>query len=86
MTHRWHSGGWLLTPDGILFAQPPAIGAMIWYSSALTSKGPSSSTCWPPTFFDTAQPRSRASSRMRSAAAICARAYSVSVVSHSTTW
>src|SRR5205814_772138 len=36
--------------------QPPAIGAMIWYSSAYGSKAPSSSTCWVPTFFETAQP------------------------------
>src|SRR5581483_8121767 len=61
---------------------------MIWYSSARGSNGELSITWRPSTFFDTAQPRSRASLRICSAAAICARASSVSVAagSHSRTW
>src|SRR5947209_6919445 len=67
--------------------QPPAIGAMIWYSSAYGSNTPSSRTCCVPTFFETAQPLSRASRRMRSASRTLSRASSVSVsASHSTSW
>jgi hypothetical protein len=60
---------------------------MTWYSSACGSKGPLSITWRPSTFFETAQPRSRASRMICSAAAICARASSVSVAagSHSRT-
>ena len=36
--------------------QPPAIGAMIWYSSTFGSNGEVSSTCLPSTFFETTHP------------------------------
>src|SRR5947207_3079380 len=36
--------------------QPPAIGAMIWYSSTFGSKGAVSMTCLPSTFFEMTHP------------------------------
>src|SRR3712207_733968 len=59
---------------------------MIWYSSTLGSNGWVSTTWRPSTFLEITHPLSRASRMIRSASAIWARASSVSVVSHSTTW